>query len=465
MRNQILYGDPLGVSVHSELWNSRSPSDGWWALRQEMPYLWSSFWGRFGYGQVVLPNAVYRGLLIFCTVALAGYLVPRRTGLSLGTSAVMVATVVAFVAWVLYYTLVQPAGARGRFLFPSLPAFALLLMGGLSRISPLRTGWPTSLGTAGVMMGVAAYALVGVLVPAFAPPRRLTSSELEAIPNPLSVGFCSGSRSEEHVARLLGYEVSPAEVTPGDVVEVTLYWEALARTERNHVVFVHLISDTGVMIAQRDTYPGLGRFPTTTWHVGAVFADTYRVHTSDTAYAPDRGFVQVGLYVEDGPRLGTEDGADSVRLTEIAVQARPGPIPNATHVNFEDELALIGYSLDQRTAQPGGKISLTLYWEALSDMEINYEAFVHVLGTDDQIWGTNNSPVTDQAVCTNRWETGVIVKEERDVTVGATTPPGFYDLEVGLRIPDDGRLKVLGEDGGRLGNRTLLTRIRVVGDE
>ena len=464
-RNQVLYGDPLGVSVHSQLWNSRSPSDGWWALRQELPYLWSSLWGRFGYGQVVLPNALYRGLLVFTGVALAGYLVPRRRSLSSGPLVVMVTSVVVFVAWVLFYTLVQPAGARGRFLFPSLSAFALLLVGGLYRLSPFPTGWPTLLTTAGILLAVSVYALSAVLVPAFAPPDRLTSSEIEAIPNPVGVDFLSGGEDEASVARLLGYRVNAAEVTPGDVVEVTLYWRALARTERNHVVFVHLLSDTGVMIAQRDTYPGLGRFPTTAWDAGAVFADTYRVQVPDTAYAPDRGYVQVGLYVPDGPRLSTEDGASAVQLTPISVRARPGPVPNAMHVNFGGKVALIGYSLDRRSVQPGETIGLTLYWQALSEMEINYDVFVHALGIENQIWANSDSPLTDRAVCTNRWELGVVVEEHRDLTVAEATPVGFYALEIGLYY-EGGRLQVLAEDGRPLGSRTLLSKIRVVnGDE
>jgi hypothetical protein len=131
------------------------------------------------------------------------------------------------------------------------------------------------------------------------------------------------------------------------------------------------------------------------------------------------------------------------------------------HVNFEDKVALIGYALDQRVAEPGETIRLTLYWRALNPMEVNYKVFAHVLGEDNEVWANSDSPLTDEAVCTNRWEPGAVVKETRDLTIVDVAPPGFYDLELGLHASGH-RLKILAEDGRRLGNRTLLTKIRVL---
>ena len=461
-RNQMLYGDPLGASVHSQLWNSRSPSDGWWALRQELPYLWSTLWGRFGYGQVALPSLVYHGLLVFCGVSLAGYLVPRDRSLRSRPAGLLVSTVAVFVAWVLFYTLVQPAGARGRFLFPALPAFGMLTVGGLQRFSPFRNGWLTTAITGVGMAALALYALGCVLAPAFSPPRPLSEPQIQAVPNPVGADFRSSHGSPDGaVVKMLGHQVAPVDITPGDAVEVTVYWKVMTRTEQNHVVFVHLMSETGVIIAQRDTYPGLGRYPTSVWDPGTVFADTYRIHVPETAYAPDHGYVQVGLYVPDGPRLTTEGGEDALQLASVEVHPRPGDVPNPMELSFGDKVALVGYSLDQRVVQPGETIGLTLHWLALNPMDVNYDVFVHVLGAENQIWGNTNSPLTDRAVCTNRWKPGTLVREERELTVSEGTPAGFYDLELGLHSSPHGRLKVLNEEGRPVANRMLLTKIRV----
>ena len=337
-------------------------------------------------------------------------------------------------------------------------------MGGLGRFfsSAVHSGrsrrltWAVSLVVTLGMAALAVYALVGVLAPAFSRPRPLTEAEIEAVPNP--VGLELGG-----VARLLGYQVAPTEVEPGGTVEVTVYWQALARPDQNYVLFVHLLSDVGVMVAQRDTHPGLGSYPTTAWKPGIAFADTYRLHLPETAYAPDAGYVQVGLYLPGGPRLTTFDGRDALRLATVEIRPRPGEFPNPLDVNFDGQIVLAGYDLDRRVARPGETIRLTLYWQTLTSMEKDYRVFAHILGVEDQVWANSDSQLTDGAAPTSHWQPGQVVWETRDLTVGLTTPPGFYDVEVGLHVDGD-RLPVVAEDGHWLDSRVLLSKIRVVSE-
>jgi 4-amino-4-deoxy-L-arabinose transferase-like glycosyltransferase len=466
VRNWVLYSDPTGISKVSELWAGRPASEGWWAVRQSLPYLWSSLWGRFGYGQVPMPQPIYQGLLIFCGLALAGYLVPRKEQLPLTALLLLGATVLISTAVVVYYVAIQPAGPMGRFLFPALPASAVLLAAGLSRFLPRRLTWVAS---SIVVVGTAAlalYALVGVLAPAFARPRPLTASQIEAIPNPTSVDFGSSTGSERSdVVRLLGYQVAPTVTEPGEVIEVTLYWQPLARTDRNYAIFVHLLSDVGPMVAQRDTYPGLGKYLTTAWEPGVAFADTYRVHVPETAYAPDEGYIQVGVYLPDGPRLTTPDEQDALRLATVEIRARPGEFPNPLDVNFGDQIALVGYTLDRRVVRPGETIHLTLHWQALAPMEENYRVFTHVLGDEDQVWARSDSHLVDGTAPTKEWQPGQVAEDVRKLTIGLTTPPDFYDIEVGVYARDTGRLPVVADDGRRLSSRVLLSKLRVAGDE
>ncbi|MBN1813879.1 MAG: glycosyltransferase family 39 protein [Anaerolineae bacterium] len=458
VRNQVLYGDPAGLSILNELWAGRTFSEGLWAIPQGLPYLWSSVWGRFGYGQLPLPEVVYQGLFWFCAAALAGLLAARRRDVSLAVMALLAANVLIFTAWVLYYIAIQPAGAMGRFLFPCLPAFALLVVWGLSRFLPDHWDWLAGAVVAVGMAALAVYALAGVLAPAFSRPRPLTEAEVAVIPNSMDVDFAG-------VVRLLGYEIDPTAVEPGGTVEVTVYWQALARTDLHHAIFVHLLSDTGVMVAQRDTYPGLGRYPSTAWEPSVVFADTYRVHIPETAYAPDVGYIQVGIYAiapPENPRLITSDGRNAVRLAAVEVLPLVGEFPNSLEANFGGKAALVGYELDRRTARPGEAIRLTLYWRALALFERNYGVFAHVLGEDDQRWAWSDGwPVQGNAP-TRTWEPGQIIEDVHELKIGETTPPGFYDIEVGMSAKDVGRLPVVAEDGHQLGNRVLLCKIRVI---
>ena len=462
-RNQVLYGDLTGMSQVNELWAGRRASENWWAIRQSLPYLWSSLWGRFGYGQVPLPQPVYRGILIFCTLALAGHLLPRRGRLPLAVMLLLTVPIITFLIVVCYYVLIQPAGAMGRFLFPAMPAFALLLSAGLGRFLPGRLTWAASLATSVGMAALAVYALAVALIPAFARPRPLTESEIKAVPNAAVVEFgFPTDAGHSGVARLLGYRVTPDIVTPGGAVDVTVYWQTLARPDQNYAVFVHLLSDVGAIVAQRDTYPGLGRYPTTTWEPNVVFADTYRLHVPETAYTPDAGYVQVGLYLPDGPRLITPDGRDALRLATVEIHPRPGDFPNPVNANFGDQAMLVGYTLDQRVARPGETIRLTLYWQALAPIETDYRVFAHVLGTENQVWANSDIP---PVIPTSQWQPGQTIEDIHDLVVGLTAPPDFYDIEIGIYEPGKSRLPVIAEDGSWLGKRILLSKIWVISDE
>jgi hypothetical protein len=468
-RNQVLYGEPTGFERVTELWGDRSPAEAWAILDLELPMAWSTLWGRFGYGQVPMPDDVYRGLAWLTAAGAVGLVIAigRKpmvrnrppSGIRYPLLSLLLAAVLLFAAVLVAYILVSPAGAMGRFFFPGLPALALLLVLGLSQFFPRRLIENGAVGFA-VMVGMAALAvcaLVGVLVPAFVPPRPLTASQVEDVPHPTDVEFGG-------VARMLGYQVAPAGVPPGGEVKVTLYWQPLAQTDQDYAVFVHLLSEVGTLVAQRDTYPGLGRYPTSAWEPGTVFADTYRVHVPETAYAPDTGYVQVGLYLPDGPRLLTSDGRDVMRLAPVEVRPRPGEFPNPLDVNFGDQVALVGYTLDRRVARPGEAIRLTLYWRASAAMETDYRVFAHVLGVEDQVWANSDGQPASGTAPTSQWQPGQVVEDVRDLTVGLTTPPDFYDIEVGVYAPGGPRLPVIAEDGHWLGKRTLLSKVRVVSD-
>ena len=140
------------------------------------------------------------------------------------------------------------------------------------------------------------------------------------------------------------------------------------------------------------------------------------------------------------------------------------PLFEARHIHkrFGDQVVLLGYTLDRRVVRPGETLRLTLYWQALSPMEHNYSVFSQVLSGQDQVWASNDGWPVDGLSPTSHWELDDIVEDVRELTVGLTTPPGFYDIQVGLRARGVGRLPVVAEDGHWLDKRVLLSRIRVV---
>ncbi len=449
-RNWLLYGDPSGLNKVNELWGGRAAGSNWWALWQGLPYLWTSLWGRFGYGQIPLPRTIYDGLLAFCALSLLGYLLPRRSRLDGRALPLLAVTVLGFVAVVSYYILIQPAGPMGRFLFPAFPAFAVLLVGGLERWTR-RPVW-TAVAVAAAMGGLALVALFGFLRPAVSYPQRPTSP-LPGQPRDARLG---------DVARMLSAGVSPATAHPGEQLFVTVTWEPLRQSESPYIVYVHLVDEAGVLVAQRDTWPGLGRAPTTAWRPGVPFVDIYQVDLPATTYAPDHITVRVGLYEPGAGRLPVVDSTgevvgDGVEVGTVEVAAQLGPWPNNLHADFGAEIALVGYEIAPRSIVAGETFTLTLYWEVLRQPERDYQVFAQLIDPAYQVWGSKDGAGPG-------WAPGEVVQDVRRITTLPETPPGSYPVQVGLFYEGSGRLPVVAPDGRPLDERVLLGPVRVRGE-
>lgn len=97
---------------------------------------------------------------------------------------------------------------------------------------------------------------------------------------------------------LVGYDVVGASGS----LEVTLYWRASAQIDEDYTVFVHLLGEEGLRLAQGDGPPLNGDYPTSHWSPGEVLADTHLVPWQE-ALPPD-AYLLAGLYrLADGARL------------------------------------------------------------------------------------------------------------------------------------------------------------------
>ncbi|NIO68249.1 MAG: hypothetical protein GTN71_04140 [Anaerolineae bacterium] len=63
---------------------------------------------------------------------------------------------------------------------------------------------------------------------------------------------------------------------------------------------------------------------------------------------------------------------------------------------------------------------------------------------------------------TTTWEAGEIVRDQYDLGISPDTPPGQYQIEVGMYLAETGeRLPLLAQDGSVRGDKVLLTRVGV----
>jgi hypothetical protein len=125
---------------------------------------------------------------------------------------------------------------------------------------------------------------------------------------------------------LRGYRISNQSTSPGQILSLSLYWQALKQPDRNYKVFVQLLSPEGQLVTQRDSQPLDGFRPTSTWRPGQEITDSYGLLLPDTL-PPGAYQLVVGMYDgETGDRLkvsgeSIQTGADMILLAEIWVES------------------------------------------------------------------------------------------------------------------------------------------------
>lgn len=120
-------------------------------------------------------------------------------------------------------------------------------------------------------------------------------------------------------AQLEGVAIPEAVFHPGDIVPVTLFWQALAPPPERVKVFIHVMNAAGALVAQNDAEPGQGFLPTTVWAVGETLPDRYGLWLPP-GLPPGEVTLQAGLYRFSGERLPVATGGDVVVLGQVTVQ-------------------------------------------------------------------------------------------------------------------------------------------------
>ena len=105
---------------------------------------------------------------------------------------------------------------------------------------------------------------------------------------------------------LLGYGVDMSQAEATGRVQVILHWQAQTEMDTAYKVFVHLLDESGQIVAQVDREPQAGEAPTTGWLAGEVIADTFDLPAGEALAQVTR--IAVGLYnPQNGERLPVVD--------------------------------------------------------------------------------------------------------------------------------------------------------------
>ena len=127
---------------------------------------------------------------------------------------------------------------------------------------------------------------------------------------------------------LLGYHLPPGPWQPGDVLPLTLFWQADEPPAEDYQVFVHLLDASGELAAQNDAPPTAGLRPTGGWAPRELVADPHGLWLRGDSQdlPPGEYALHVGMYLPaSGERLAIAGGpgaaGDSLFLTTVKVVA------------------------------------------------------------------------------------------------------------------------------------------------
>ncbi|GAB4536809.1 MAG: hypothetical protein Kow0063_22780 [Anaerolineae bacterium] len=259
------------------------------------------------------------------------------------------------------------------------------------------------------------------------------------------------------VMRLAGYDQGAASARPGEPVTISLYWQPQTEIEHNYSSYIHLVDETGRIIAQSDHQPGGVYYPTSSWRPGEVLRDShtlsipedevpgvYRLVTGMYRYPsmePLGGPADLGLLAIKNPADVLMTLSDKARSAVDTLRR--------SQVEFGERITLLSYEAE--LVDEGLKLSL--YWQAERILDRNWTVFIRVLDNTGGIVAEHNSQPRTGRYPTSVWDPGEVVDDSHWLALPSGLPQGDYQVMLGLFSMENGEsLPVLDSAGNPIGD-------------
>ncbi|CAG0933509.1 hypothetical protein TFLX_03083 [Thermoflexales bacterium] len=140
-----------------------------------------------------------------------------------------------------------------------------------------------------------------------------------------------------------------------------------------------------------------------------------------------------------------------VRAAEIAVAPHV-----ALNLAFSEPVRAIGYNVDSRRIPIDTPLRFGLYLEAAASLTGNYRIFTHLVAADGTLLAQDDHIAGADSYPTSLWRPGNLLYNRFEIQPPAGTPPGEYQIIIGL-YDEQGRLKLNdGRDHFKLFDVTLI---------
>lgn len=321
VRNWLLYGEPTATRIHLQITGVEAPP----LTRQRFISEWlgaaNSFWASFGWGGITLQSEVYRvatGMAVLFAVLFVSWALhdwrnwDRYQRALIGLSGLQLLLVGSLLAGWMRMT----EAPLGRLLFPAILPIAVILVLGLLSVVPRRLYCLVVTLFVIIWAGTALILAATLIYPAYRPPEPMLPVQI----GPAQIEFADG--------RALIRDIVRSE--DADWLYVQFHWQVDSPLAHDYQMFIHGLNSSGAIVAQRDSHPGLGNRPTTTWRAGDEFADIY---TLPKPHDQSIDRLAVGLYLA---RSGTWDRTSArSEYFDVADNAVQIPLDTIRYVTLD----------------------------------------------------------------------------------------------------------------------------------
>ena len=291
---------------------------------------------------------------------------------------------------------------------------------------------------------------------------------------------------------LLGYDYSVTRVGQGKGFAIRLLWQTKKSPSDNYTLLVEGLDANGDVLRSLEYKPVEGRSSTGSWQRGQFIRDQVDFVVPASA-PPGQNALQVRLswIRPDGSKLNLrrwgilpiDNGLNLGWLDITEKEGRIFELPQVQYpinANLESTFQLLGYNTTLQESDSSEavfqfsrstcasdvacRISLNFYWQGISETDLLYQVFLHVVDIQGNIVAQHDRvPGIRGKQPTTGWLANEVVLDPIEIALPAEMAAGQYTIRVGMYLPPDGpRLFILNEQGEMVSDFVDVGTIEIV---
>jgi hypothetical protein len=228
----------------------------------------------------------------------------------------------------------------------------------------------------------------------------------------------------------------------------------LAPLEADLRIYPFFLDDQGHVVEDTSERPLLTQlwYPPRLWQPGEIVMTETLPWTLGDEWSLAVGILNGSDWTDWGQRLKAEiveadlarrfEASTWVRLETFARQGRELVViappdqdlqpPHPVEANLGNQMQLHGYDATAE-AKAGEGLSVILYWQALSEIPVDYTVFVHLVDSNgERVAQHDDGPRWQVPIPTSTWQSGEIVLDQHLLDLPANLPAGDYQLQIGV---------------------------------